>query len=80
MMASIGVQGAMKLLQNALPHFGAGSREGRALLDVLKKLALEFGEPMEANHLVPSEIQSLVRSVQQGQQAPMPAPQEQGNG
>lgn len=75
-MASVSIQAAMKLLQNAMPHYGLGSDEGRALLDVLKKLAIQFGAPTEVNHLVPAEIQSLVRSIQQGTPAQMPAPQE----
>jgi len=66
MVSDASIQTAMMLLQSALPAYGMGSREGKAVLDVLKKLAMVFGQPAPQSQLVPAQIQALARQAAQG--------------
>lgn len=70
----VSVQTAMLLLQSALPAFGPGSKESMALLDVSKKLAIQFGNDTGAQQLAPSQILALVRSFQSGNPTQAPTP------
>lgn len=68
-MGAVKVQTALLLLQGALAHFDLRSEEGQAVLDVLKKLSLKFGQP-GAQELVPAEIMQLARTAQTQGSAP----------
>lgn len=68
-MGAVKVQTALLLLQGALAHFDLRSEEGQAVLDVLKKLSLKFGQP-GAQELVPAEIMQLAKTAQTQGSAP----------
>lgn len=62
-LGAIKVQTAMLMLQSALANFDLRTPEGQALLDVLKKLAMRFGQPA-AQELVPAQIMQMAREAQ----------------
>jgi len=68
-MGAVKVQTALLLLQGALAHYDLRSEEGQAVLDVLKKLSLKFGQP-GAQELVPAEIMQLAKTAQTQGSAP----------
>lgn len=70
-MAAVHVQMAMQLLKAAMPAFDLGSREGKAVLSVLKNLAVTFGAAPESQVLVPSQVLEMVKAVQQNGAAPL---------
>lgn len=70
----VSVQTALLLLHNAIPAFAPGSKEGMALLDVAKKLAIQFGSDASAQQLAPAQIMQLVRSMQSGNPVQAPTP------
>lgn len=73
--AHVAVNMAMRLLQNALPGFTIGGRQHKSVLDVMKKLAVDFGDSMPGSQqLVPAEIQQLMRTSQTGNPAEPAAP------
>lgn len=64
LIARTNVQTAHVLLQSALAHFPPGSRENKAILEVLKKLSNDFGVSGTAQRLVPAQVMEMVRAVQ----------------
>lgn len=72
--AGVSVQSAILLLQRAFQGFGVNSKEGRTLLDVLKKLAVDFGNDTTSQQLAPAQIIELMRSAQTGNPVTAPTP------
>jgi len=64
--AKVNVQMAMDLMQQALTAFGAESKEGKRILDVLTSLAQVFGETEgKTRELIPAEIMQMIQSLPQ---------------
>lgn len=62
--AKVKVLMAMKVLETALPEFGAASDEGKAVLSAIKGLASKFGQREEkTDELMPAEIKQLLQGV-----------------
>lgn len=62
--ARVNVHIAMNMLEQALPHFGSESKEGKAILKHLSGLSKDFGES-DASDLVPAEILQMNKSLPQ---------------
>lgn len=60
--AHLSVHIAMNMLEQALPGFGAESKEGGVILKVLSTLAKAFGEN-DTSDLVPAEMAEIVSSM-----------------
>ena len=71
MLAKVRVQTAMQILKSALPLMDLGTKEGKALLTVMKTMVNHFGPEPEAQSLVPAQVLEMVRATQQGGQAPL---------
>jgi predicted house-cleaning noncanonical NTP pyrophosphatase (MazG superfamily) len=55
---------AQKLLEQALPAYGSGKKEGKAILDAITKLAKAFGKnESETEELAPAEKMQLVQDL-----------------
>jgi hypothetical protein len=64
--ARINVQMAMDLLQQSLPAFGSDSEEGKAILEIMKKLGTAFGaREAQTRELVPAEILQMISTLPQ---------------
>lgn len=64
--ATINVQTAMDLLEQALPKIGADSEEGRAIMDAVTKLTKIFGKrEAKTRELMPTEIMNMISSLPQ---------------
>jgi len=64
--ARINVQMAMDLLQQSLPAFGSDSEEGKAILEIMKKLGSAFGaREAQTRELVPAEILQMISTLPQ---------------
>ena len=64
--ARINVQMAMDLLQQSLPAFGSDSEEGKAILEIMKKLGSTFGaREAQTRELVPAEILQMISTLPQ---------------
>lgn len=72
--AAVNVQTAMLMLQHALPGFGLGSREGKSIMECLKRLAIDFGDVRPSRELVPAQIMQLNRSMQTANPVQTPTP------
>lgn len=59
--ARVHVHIAMNMLEQALPAFGAESKDGKAILSVLSKLANAFGDT-NATDLIPAQLKEAVQS------------------
>jgi hypothetical protein len=62
--ARVNIHIAMNMLEQALPVFGAESKEGRGILKILSMLSKEFGK-QDASDLVPAEILQMNKSLPQ---------------
>lgn len=62
--ARLRVHIGMNMLEQALAEFGAESKEGAVLLDVLKKIGRTFGDN-DTSDLVPAEMADIVSSMPQ---------------
>jgi len=64
--ARVNVQMAMDLLQQSLPAFGSDSAEGKAILEIMKKLGSAFGaREAQTRELVPAEILQMISTLPQ---------------
>jgi hypothetical protein len=64
--ARINVQMAMDLLQQSLPAFGFDSIEGKAILEIVKKMGSTFGmREAQTRELVPAEILQMIQTLPQ---------------
>ena len=64
--ARINVQMAMDLLQQSLPAFGSDSEEGKAILEIMKKMGSAFGmREAQTRELVPAEILQMIQTLPQ---------------
>lgn len=64
--ATINVQTAMDLLEQALPKIGSDSEEGRAIMDAVTKLTKIFGKrEAKSRELMPTEIMNMISSLPQ---------------
>lgn len=64
--ATINVQTAMDLLEQALPKIGSDSEEGRAIVDAVTKLTKIFGKrEAKTRELMPAEIMNMISSLPQ---------------
>lgn len=64
--ASINVQTAMDLLEQALPKIGADSEEGKAIMSAVTGLTKIFGKREAKNReLMPAEIMNMISSLPQ---------------
>lgn len=64
--ARINVQMAMDLLQQSLPAFGSDSEEGKAILEIMKKMGSTFGmREAQTRELVPAEILQMIQTLPQ---------------
>lgn len=64
--ATINVQTAMDLLEQALPKIGSDSEEGRAIMDAVTKLTKIFGKrEAKTRELMPTEIMNMISSLPQ---------------
>lgn len=62
--AMVKISTVFQLLEQALPAFGAQSDQGKAIVDVLKKLSGSFGEQRAgADQLIPAQLMELMQSV-----------------
>lgn len=74
-LADVNVKMALDVLTNVLPIYGATSEKGKALMDVLKKLSMNFGvETSKHAEAVPAEIAALVGAMPPGQGGPPQSP------
>jgi len=74
-MAAVNVKMAMDVLTNVLPIFGVTSEEGKTIMEVLNKMARQFGhETSKHQDAVPAEVAALVASLKGGPGAPPPTP------
>lgn len=74
-MADVNVKMAMDVMTNLLPIYGVTSDKGKALMEVLNKMAKVFGvEASKHADAVPAEIAALVSSLQGGPGQPPPQP------
>jgi len=71
MLAAVHIQTAMQMLKSALGLSDLNTKEGKALLEVMKKMVTTFGMQSEAQSLVPAQIMELARSAQQSGAAPL---------
>ena len=62
--ARVNIHIAMNMLEQALPVFGAESKEGKAILKNLTSLSKDFGQN-DASDLVPAEILQMNKSLPQ---------------
>lgn len=62
--ARVNVHIAMNMLEQALPAYGAESKEGGKIIDILKSLNKAFGKN-DASDLVPAEVLQMNKSLPQ---------------
>ncbi len=79
-MSAVNVEGAMQMLEQALPGLGSNTPEGQAVLDALSKLSKHFNRG-KSKELIPAQLMELARAQKQSPVAGMiggqPAPQGQ---
>lgn len=69
-MGSVNVEGAMQMLEQALPSLGSNTPEGAAVLDALSKLSKHFNRG-KSKELVPAQLMELARAQKQSPMAGM---------
>lgn len=69
-MAAVNVEGAMQMLEQALPGLGSNSEEGACVLKALSHLSKYFNRQKNAE-LVPAQLMELARAQKQSPMAGM---------
>ncbi len=69
-MGAVNVEGAMQMLEQALPSVGSNTPEGKSILEALSKLSKHFNRQKNAE-LVPAQLMELARAQKQSPMAGM---------
>lgn len=69
-MAAVNVEGAMQMLEQAIPNLGSNTEEGKAVLEVLTKLSKYFNR-QQSKELIPAQLMELARAQKQSPLAGM---------